>query len=99
MYVLIITSENYIYLLYNKKEQDLYTNPEDRDFISLDSIHNDYKFFYNIYSLGQLDNSMILKAEFVHNRLVILYKKIETYLTIYDFRLNRTVHEAKLYHL
>jgi hypothetical protein len=105
MYVLIITSDNLIYMLYNKKEQDLYNTPDYRDYLALDTVHDDYKFYYNIYSLGEkeLSGYSITRAEFIHNRLVILYTNeglhLDTRLVIYDLKLNKTVHETKLFHL
>jgi hypothetical protein len=103
MYVLIITSDNYIYILYNKKEQDLYSTTDTGDTLALDSTHNDYKFYYNIYSLYEKQRSgyTLTKAESAHNRLVILYthENKDTLLTVYDLKLNRTVHETKLFHL
>jgi hypothetical protein len=106
MYVLIFTEQNFIYILYNKTEQDLYNMSLSQvgggDTLKLDTIHNDYRFYYNIYSLTNdkdLESYSLKKAEISLNRLVILYKHRSTkkaLLNIYDVKLDQTVHQLRL---
>jgi hypothetical protein len=106
MYVLVLTNNNLIYILYNKKEQDFYSLSRKKDSLLIETIHEDYKFYYNIYSIGddkQLNKLKLAKAKLVNIRLVILFKNEEeefnSMLCIYEIRLNKSVHEIKIFNL